>query len=317
MYETDPRPAGAGTATDAPRVAVTGASGLIGSALVRALRAEGRRVVRLVRSRPQPGSGDVAWDPERGEIDAAGLEGVDAVVHLAGENVAQPWTAEAKRRIRESRERGTRLLARALAGLSDRPGVLVSASAIGFYGDRGDETLDESSGPGGGFLAEVCEGWEAAADPARDAGVRVVHPRIGVVLTPQGGALAKLLVPFRLGVGGKVGSGRQWMSWVALEDVVEALRFALREDALSGPANLTAPSPVTNEEFTRVLGRVLHRPTLFAVPGAALKLVMGQMAEEALLAGQRVLPRALLDAGFEFRHPELEGALRAALGKRG
>ncbi|HEX2095486.1 MAG TPA: TIGR01777 family oxidoreductase [Longimicrobiaceae bacterium] len=298
-----------------PRVAVTGSTGLIGTALVPALPADGYRVVRLVRSRPEPGGGEVAWDPAAGTIDTAGLEGVDAVIHLAGENVGRRWTAERRRRIRDSRARGTRLLAEALAGLARPPRVLVSASAIGYYGDRGDELLDEGTASGAGFLAEVVREWEASADPARERGIRVVHPRFGVVLTPQGGALQRILPPFRLGVGGRVGSGRQWMSWLTLDDVVEAVRFLLRTEGLSGPVNVAAPHPVTNEEFTRTLGRVLGRPTLFPVPAAALRLALGQMAEETVLASQRVVPRKLLDAGFAFRHPELEGALRAVLGR--
>lgn len=315
MSAPDPHAPGAGAA--APRrVAVTGSTGLIGTPLVRALRADGHAVLRLVRSRPVSGGDEVYWNPALGEIDTAALEGVEAVVHLAGENVGQPpWTEERKRRIRDSRVQGTTLIARTLAGLSPRPRVLVSASATGWYGDRGDEVLTEASGPGTGFLAEVCRAWESSADPARDAGIRVVHPRIGVVLTREGGALERLLTPFRLGVGGKLGSGKQWMSWVALHDVVEAVRFALRADSLSGPANLTSPAPVTNEEFTRTLGHVLGRPTVLGVPEFALKLALGQMADEALLASQRAVPDRLREAGFVFQYPDLEGALRVALGR--
>lgn len=296
------------------RVAITGATGMIGTALSRSLHADGHAVVRLVRSRPAAGGGDVYWSPATGEIDAEGLEGVDAVVHLAGENVGQPWTRERRRRILESRVQGTGLVARTLAGLSRKPRVLVSASGTGYYGDRGDEVLDESASSGEGFLAEVCRAWEAAADPARAAGIRVAHPRMGVVLSEDGGALPKMLPPFRLGVGGKIGSGKQWMSWVTLNDTVQGIRFALRRDDLSGPFNLTSPNPVTNAEFTRALGRALGRPTIFTVPGFALKLAMGQMAEEALLFSQRAVPRKLREAGFAFRFPEIEGALRAVLG---
>jgi hypothetical protein len=312
-----PHPEAPGTGGDAPlRVAVTGSTGLIGTPLVRALRADGHRVLRLVRSRPVSGGDEVYWNPALGEIDTAALEGVDAVVHLAGENVGQPpWTEDRKRRIMDSRVQGTTLIARTLAGLSPRPRVLVSASATGYYGDRGDEVLDESASSGSGFLAEVCRAWEASAEPARAAGIRVVHPRIGVVLTAGGGALEKLLTPFRLGVGGKLGTGKQWMSWVALHDVVEALRFALRADGLAGPANLTSPAPATNEEFTRALGHVLGRPTVFSVPQFALRLALGQMADEALLASQRAVPDRLREAGFTFQYPDLEGALRVALGK--
>ncbi len=298
------------------RVAVTGSTGLIGTALVRALRADGHHVLRLVRSRPTSAADEVYWNPSLGEIDAAALEGVDAVVHLAGENLAQvPWTEERKRRIRDSRVMGTSLIARTLAGLDRKPRVLASASAVGYYGDRGDEVLDERSPPGRGFLAEVCREWEASADPARAAGIRVVHPRFGVVLSGRGGALEKMLAPFKLGLGGKLGSGRQWMSWVALHDVVGALRFAIHSDGLSGPANVTSPVPVTNEEFTRILGRVLGRPTLLGVPRFALKLALGQLADEALLTSQRVVPEKLREAGFTFQYPDLEGALRVALGR--
>lgn len=315
MSAPDPHAPGAGAAAPL-RVAVTGSTGLIGTPLVRALRADGHTVLRLVRSRPVSGGDEVYWNPALGEIDTAALEGVDAVVHLAGENVGQPpWTEERKRRIRDSRVQGTTLIARTLAGLSPKPRVLVSASATGWYGDRGDEVLTEASGPGTGFLAEVCQAWESSADPARDAGIRVVHPRIGLVLTKQGGVLERLLTPFRLGVGGKLGSGRQWMSWVALHDVLEAIRFALRADSLSGPANLTSPAPVTNDEFTRTLGHVLGRPTVLGVPEFALKLALGQMADEALLASQRAVPDRLREAGFVFQYPDLEGALRVALGR--
>ncbi|HEX8276955.1 MAG TPA: TIGR01777 family oxidoreductase [Longimicrobiaceae bacterium] len=313
MSAPDPHAPGAAAPL---RVAVTGSTGLIGTPLVRALRADGHTVLRLVRSRPVSGGDEVYWNPALGEIDTAALEGVDAVVHLAGENVGQPpWTEERKRRIRDSRAQGTTLVARTLAGLSPKPRVLVSASATGWYGDRGDELLTEASGPGTGFLAEVCQTWESSADPARDAGIRVVHPRIGLVLTGEGGVLERLLTPFKLGVGGKLGSGRQWMSWVALHDVLEAIRFALRADGLSGPANLTSPAPVTNEEFTRALGHVLGRPTVLGVPEFALKLAFGQMADEALLSSQRALPDRLREAGFTFQYPDLEGALRVALGK--
>lgn len=315
MSAPDPHAHGAGAAAPL-RVAVTGSTGLIGTPLVRALRGDGHTVLRLVRSRPVSGGDEVYWNPALGEIDTAALEGVDAVVHLAGENVGQPpWTEERKRRIRESRAQGTTLVARTLAGLSPKPRVLVSASATGWYGDRGDEVLNEASGPGSGFLAEVCQAWETSADPARDAGIRVVHPRIGLVLTKEGGVLERLLTPFKLGVGGKLGSGKQWMSWVALHDVLEAIRFALRADSLSGPANLTSPAPVTNEEFTRTLGHVLGRPTVFGVPEFALKLALGQMADEALLSSQRAMPDRLREAGFVFQYPDLEGALRVALGK--
>lgn len=296
------------------RIAVTGSTGLIGSALAAALAAEGHQVVRIVRSRPGPG--DVRWDPARGEIDARGLEGVDAVVHLAGENVGQRWSREVKARIRQSRVQGTRLLSETLASLREKPNVLVSASATGIYGDRGDEPLTEASSPGQDFLAEVGQEWEAATAPASERGVRVVFARFGVVLTRRGGALARLLPPFQLGVGGKLGSGRQWMSWISIADLVGAVRFALDTPGLAGPVNVVAPHPVTNAELTRTLGRVLGRPTLFTVPAAALRLVYGEMADATLFASQRALPERLLGAGFRFHHPELREALVAALSDR-
>jgi uncharacterized protein (TIGR01777 family) len=294
------------------RVLVSGSSGLIGSAVVRALRRDGDDVVPLVRSGGD-GRSAVAWDPASGRFDAVGAEGADAVVHLAGRSIAGRWNAEGKQAIRESRVVGTRLLAQGLADLTRRPPVLIVASATGYYGDRGDEILDESSSVGSGFLAEVCRDWEAAADPARRAGIRVVHLRFGVVLAKEGGALAQMLTPFRLGLGGKLGSGDQWMSWVALEDVVEVVRAAISGDA-SGPLNVVAPNPVRNEEFTRTLGRVLSRPTFFSVPAFAARLAFGEMADEALLASSRAVPKRLLDAGFRFRHAELEDALRAMVG---
>lgn len=295
-------------------VAVTGASGLMGSALVDSLTSDGFEVLRLVRSRPDRAAGEVQWDPAEGRIDAASLEGTSAVVHLAGENVGERWTSRKKERIRSSRVRGTALLADALASLANPPEVLVSASAIGYYGDRGDERLDESSSPGHDFLGRVGVEWEAAAEPARRAGIRVVNPRFGVVLSRHGGAVARLLPVFQLGGGGTLGSGKQWMSWISLRDAVEAIRFAISTPGLSGPVNAAAPEPVTNAEFTRALGRVLGRPTLVAVPAVALRLVFGEMADATLLASQRAVPAKLREAGFHFRHPGIEEALRAAIG---
>ena len=298
------------------RVAVTGSTGLIGTALVARLREEGHEVTRLVRDRRrarEPGA--VFWDPARGEVDAAGLEGHDVVVHLAGESLVGIWTRAKKRRIRESRARGTRVLAEALAGLARPPRLLLAASAIGFYGPREpDEVVDESTPAGRGFLAEVAVEWEAAAEPARTAGIRVVHARFGLVLSPRGGALAKMLPVFRLGLGGTLGSGEQVWSWIALDDVVEAALHVFRTEALAGPVNFTAPEPVSNAEFTRVLGRVLRRPAPFGVPAFAARLVAGEMAEEVLLAGAYVVPRRLLDSGYGFRLPALEPALRQLLG---
>jgi uncharacterized protein (TIGR01777 family) len=298
------------------RIAVTGATGLVGRALTAFLTTGGHTVLRLVRREARPGADEVSWDPRAGSVDAAALEGVDAVVHLAGESIAGGrWTDEKKRRIRESRTAGTRLIAEALAGLDSPPQVLVSASAIGWYGDRPGETVDESSPAGEGFLADVCRAWEDACQPARDAGVRVVNMRLGVVLSPQGGALAQLLGPFRKGAGGVVGSGEQVMSWVDLDDVVGAIHHALGAGGLTGAVNVTAPTPVTNREFTKTLGRVLRRPTIAPLPAFAVRLAFGEMGQELLLAGARILPKALEEAGFRFREPGLESCLREMLGR--
>jgi uncharacterized protein len=296
-------------------IAVSGSTGLIGSALVESLRRDGHRIRRLVRSRTGARSEHIAWDPEAGELDPRALDGVDGIVHLAGENVGERWSEEKKRRIRESREKGTTLLASAAAGAQPEPRVMVSASAVGIYGDRGDEVLDEGSAPGmdTDFLVRVGKAWEAAVEPAEAAGIRVAKLRFGVVLTPKGGALERMLPPFKLGVGGKLGSGRQWMPWVSLTDVVEAIRFALFTPEARGVYNVTAPNPATNAEFTRALGSVLGRPTLFTVPAAALRLAFGEMAEGTILTSQRVMPKRLLEAGFRFRHPGVEEALRAEL----
>jgi uncharacterized protein len=300
------------------KVIITGATGLIGSELVRSLLADGHAVTRLVRGRPEGstarGVSDVRWDPEAGTIDAGALEGHDAAVHLAGEPVGEGrWTDEKKRRIRESRVKGTGLIARTLAGLAQKPPVLVSASAVGYYGDRGAEVLTEESAPGSDFLSVVCREWEEAARPAAEAGVRVVHPRIGVVLDAKGGALPRMLTPFKLGVGGRVGDGRQYMSWITLADVVGVIRRALTEGRLRGPVNAVAPRPVTNEEFTKTLGRVLGRPTFFAVPQFAARLAFGEVADALLLASQRVEPARLREIEFGFTDPELEGALQSVL----
>ncbi|MDQ3804204.1 MAG: TIGR01777 family oxidoreductase, partial [Acidobacteriota bacterium] len=263
-----------------------------------------------------PGVADARWDPEQGSIPADALEGHDAAVHLAGEPVAEGrWTDEKKRRIRESRVKGTRLLSETLAGLRQKPRVLVSASAVGFYGDRGGEVLREESAPGRDFLSGVCREWEAAARPAAEAGIRVAHPRIGVVLDAGGGALPKMLTPFKLGVGGKLGDGRQYMSWITLEDVVRVIRRLLDDEGLSGPVNAVAPNPVTNEEFTKTLGRVLGRPTIFSVPKFAARLAFGETADALLLVSQRVEPARLKATDFRFNDPELEGALRRVLKK--
>ncbi len=300
------------------KVLVTGASGLIGSALVSFLTTGGHQVTRLVRSQPQPGAAEAQWDPESGIADTASLEGGDAVVHLAGENIASGrWTAERKARIRESRVKGTSTLCEALARLSQPPKVLASASAIGYYGNCGADPLWENSAPGEGFLADVCRAWEEATRPAREKGVRVVLLRIGVVLSPAGGALAKMLLPFKLGIGGVIGSGKQYMSWIALDDVIGAIHHVLTTHTLHGPVNLVAPYPVTNSEFTKTLGRVLQRPTLLPMPAAAARLAFGEMADELLLASTRVEPKQLLATGYTFHYPELEDALRHVLGRSG
>lgn len=294
-------------------VAVTGASGLLGTALLPALRSAGWTPRAVVR-RPAR-AGEVQWDPAAGTIDLAALEGVSAAVHLAGESVAAGrWTDEAKRRIRDSRVLGTRLLSESLARLRTRPRVLVSASAIGIYGDRGDDRLDETSSPGADFLARVGQEWEAAARPAVDAGIRVIHLRFGIVLAREGGALARMMTPFRMGVGGPLGSGRQWMSWIALDDAAGAVLEVLRNEAASGPINAVAPEPVRNAEFAARLGEALHRPALIPVPAFALRALFGELADGALLASQRVLPARLLALGFHFRHPSLPAALEAILG---
>ena len=296
------------------KILISGSHGLIGSRLVRELEGDGHQVARLVRSTPQPGSADVQWDIDAGTIDGAALEGFDAVIHLAGENLFGRWTDTKKRKIRESRVKGTSLLSGALAGLTRKPGVLVSASAMGIYGDRGDEELPETAEPGTGFIPEVVASWEAAADPAREAGIRVVHTRFGLVMDPDGGTLGTMLTPFRLGLGGPVGSGRQYFSWVALDDVIGVVRFALDHEELEGPVNVVAPESVTNGEFTRTLGSVLGRPTIFRVPRLPVQLAMGDLAGE-LFGSIRPVPERLQQAGYAFRWPTLEPALRHMLGK--
>jgi uncharacterized protein len=295
------------------KVLVTGARGLIGSALVPRLEAGGDEVVRLTRSQ-QRGPGEYHWDPAAGTIDEPALEGLDAVVHLAGESVAGRWTQSKKRRIRESRVKGTRLVSERIAGREDRPAVLACASAIGIYGDRGEEPVTERSAPGTGFLAEVVREWEGATAPASEAGIRVANLRFGIVQSADGGALAALLPIFRLGLGGRIGSGRQYVSWVAIDDVVGTIQHALTADSLSGPVNVVAPAPVTNAEYAHTLGRVLGRPALVPAPGFAVRLALGEFAQE-LLGGQRVVPERLGGSGYAFRCAELEPALRHLLGR--
>jgi uncharacterized protein (TIGR01777 family) len=297
-------------------VVVTGSSGLIGSALKGALERAGHRMIPMVRS---AASGDaIHWDPDRGEIDSGALEGVGAVVHLAGEGIgARRWNDEHKARVKDSRTRGTSLLAQTLAKLSKAPSVLVSGSAVGYYGDRGDEVLTETSRPGNDFLADVCTAWEAAAAPAKEAGIRVAHIRTGIVLSGRGGVLPRMIMPFKFGVGGKLGSGRQWMSWISLEDEVGAILHLLGDDSLAGAFNLTAPNPVTNGDMTKAIGEALHRPTLIPAPAFALKAALGpEMAGELLLVSQRALPARLLDSGFPFAHPDIADALQTAFAAR-
>lgn len=301
-------------------VLVTGASGFIGSALLPALAEAGHRPIRAVRGRAVPKGVDaIAWDPMTGSVDAPALEGIGAVVHLAGAGIGDKrWTAARKRLIRESRTRGTTLLAGTLAGLTRKPDVLVSGSAVGYYGDRGDDVLTEVSAPGEDFVAGVCRDWETATQPAADAGIRVVSTRSGLVLGRHGGLLKRLVLPFRLGLGGRVASGKQWMSWISLEDEVAAILHAIRTDTLRNAVNLTAPNPVTNDEFTEKLGDVLHRPTVLPTPLLPLKAVYGgELVQHLLVGGQRVLPAALESSGFVFSHPTLEAALRSILAKPG
>ena len=292
-------------------IAVTGASGLIGSALVERLRSEGYRVLRLVRGAPRGGD-EARWDPDGGTVDRAALEGVHGVVHLAGENIGKRWTEEVKRRAWESRVGGTGVLAQALASLETPPRVLVQASAAGIYGDRGDEPLDESAATGTGFLAEMGRAWEAASAPAEGAGIRVVRLRFGVVLSAAGGAVEKMLLPFRMGVGGTVGSGRQYLPWITRADAVEVVLRALRDERLRGVVNAVAGS-ATNAEFTDARARALHRPAVLPIPALALRALYGEMARATLLASHNLVPARLRELGHAFHHPTLDAALRAAL----
>jgi uncharacterized protein len=295
-------------------VAVTGSHGFIGSSLLPALTRAGHRPVRLVRRQPA-GDDELGWDPEAGTIDAAGLDGIGGVIHLAGAGIGdERWTDARKRLILESRTQGTGLLVRTLAGLTRPPSVLVSASAIGYYGDRGDEPLDEQSSPGDDFVAGVCVQWEAATAPAADAGIRVARVRSGIVLGREGGVLARMLLPFRLGLGGRIASGRQYMSWISIDDEVGAILHALTEERVAGPANLTGPAPVTNADFTKTLGRVLRRPAVIPTPLLPVRARYGsELVQHLLVEGQRVLPKRLEETGYRFAHPTLEEALRAAV----
>ncbi len=304
------RPKLDGDCEDCVRVLVSGSTGLIGSALVARLEAEDHQVTRLTRKPPRPGERTIEWNPLAGRPPAPQqLENFDAVVHLAGENIARRWTEERKARIRLSRVRGTEMLAESLARLAVPPRILIAASAVGYYGDRGEEILSEASAPGKGFLAEVCAEWEAATKPAVQKGIRVVNLRTGVVLARQGGALAAMLPAFKMGVAGRIGSGKQYLSWIALDDLVGVMTFALSHDLLRGPVNAVSPNPVTNLEFTKTLGKILRRPTIFPLPAFAVRLIFGEMGRDTLLASQRVEPARLQAAEFVFQNSKLETAL--------
>jgi uncharacterized protein len=297
------------------KILISGSHGLVGTALIKSLEPEGYEIFRLVRHYPDNPS-QIEWSPDRYSIALSLIEGFDAVVHLAGENIAEGrWTDEKKKRIRESRVKGTKLLSDALANLTNPPKTLISASASGYYGDRGDEVLTEESAPGNGFLSEVCVEWEEATAHAKAMGIRVVNTRFGIILDKEGGALKKMLPPFRMGIGGRIGSGKQWMSWIAFDDVIAALKFALANNSLAGPVNYVAPNPVRNADFTKALGNALSRPTIFPIPAFGVRLAFGEMADALLLSSQRVQPPRLTNSGYQFRFPELPAALRHVLHK--
>ena len=299
------------------KILISGSHGLVGKALGSELSKGGHEIVSLVREKSEAAS-EIEWHPNQGSIDSERLSGFDTVIHLAGESIASGrWTDDKKRRIRESRVKGTTLLSEALARSSKPPATFISASAIGYYGDRGDELLNEESGPGNDFLAEVCLAWEKATAEAEAKGIRTVHARFGIILDQNGGALSKMLTPFRMGVGGKIGDGKQWMSWIALTDVISGLKFVLENSSISGPVNFVAPNPVTNGEFTKTLGEVLGRPTLFPMPAFAVRLAFGEMADALLLSSAKVEPERLKDTGYRFHfaklHPTLENILSGSI----
>lgn len=295
------------------KILLTGASGLVGKLLIPVLKKDDHQIVRLVRSKDQANEDTVYWSPLSGEIEVDRLRHIDAVIHLAGEPIMGRWTDKKKERIRQSRADATHFLCKQLVQLTPVPRTLIAASAIGYYGNRPDAWVDEDAPSGTGFLPEVCSAWEEATESARKGGIRVVNLRIGIVLSPDGGALAKMLTPFRLGMGGKIGDGKQYMSWLMLEELIGMIQFALRTESLSGPVNAVAPNPVTNLEMTRILGSLVHRPTIFAVPSLAVRILFGEMGIALLLAGARVKPVRLSEAGYEFKHPDLEQALGQVL----
>src|SRR5256714_3634034 len=292
------------------KIAIAGASGLVGSALIPILQSHGNQITRLVRSSPKPG--EIEWHPNQAKVSPESLEGFQTIINLAGENIAGGrWTDDQKRKIRDSRMNGTHLLSEAIAKMKSKPRAFICASATGIYGDRDDETLDEQSESGGGFLAGVCREWENATEPASKAGVRVVNLRFGPILSRAGGMMEKMLTPFKMGLGGKIGSGKQFISWVAIDDAINAMLLALKDNSIRGPLNVVSPNPITNEEFTRRLGEALSRPTVMAMPAFAARLAFGEMADEMLLTSQRVMPKRLIAAGFQFQYPKLEAALRS------
>jgi len=296
------------------KLLVSGSHGLVGKALSKSLTKDGHEIINLVRRDRVYGKPEIEWHPNKGVLDPAQIEGFDAVVHLAGESIASGrWTDEKKRRIRESRVQGTTLLSETLAGLSSPPTRFISASAIGYYGSRGDEVLTEETGGGTDFLSDVCAEWEKATEPAAEKGISTCTARFGIILDKEGGALEKMLTPFRLGLGGKVGDGKQWMSWISMDDHVNAVNFVIENDNIRGAVNSVSPHPVTNEDFTKRMGEVLYRPTFIPLPEFAVSMLMGEMGDELLLTSTKVIPKRLDDAGFEFTYPDLKTALEHAL----
>lgn len=298
------------------KILISGASGFIGSTLVQKLKSEKQDVYKLVRKKTPLSENEIYWDPLSGTLDANSIDAFEAVIHLAGENIIGRWTDDKKRKMRESRILGTQLLSKTLSSLKNPPKTFLCASAIGFYGNRGEENLTEESLPGNGFLADLCQEWEKASDSATQNGIRVIHYRIGVVLSAQGGALQKMILPFKMGFGGKIGNGKQWMSWIALDDLLEGIFFILKNPSISGAVNAVSPHPIRNLEFTQTLGKILHRPTFIPLPAFAAKLAFGEMAEEVLLASAKVIPEKLLKAGFQFKHPNLSETLSLSSNKQ-